>query len=147
MRNSPALSPGLYFPLYRRGPNRYCVSQFLPRHCAARHILCSCTFPLRPFNGGCLCHCSRLCALIPAIFRLHPSLNLNKNPLRSHVPRGQPNILPSTLPRSCWDASTILRLPRRLHSLKYSLIYWLHGLPRGSNHVPIYYLRSFRRQT
>lgn len=147
MRNTPSLSPRLHFPLHSRRLNRYCLSQFVPRYCSSRHILRSSTFPLCPFYRSRICHRRSLCSLIPAVHRLHPSQHLNKNPLWNHVHRSKPYLLPPTLPRPSWDASTVLRLPRCLHTLKHSLLYWVPNLPRGSNYVLIYYLRSIRRQT
>ncbi len=147
MRDTSSLSPRLHLPLHSRRLNWHCPSQFVPRYCSSRHILRSSTLPLRPFHGSRVCYCRSLCSLIPAVYRLHPSQHLNKNSLWNYVHRSKPHLLPTTLPWPSWNASTILRLPRRLHTVKHSLLYWVPNLPRGSNHVLIYYLRSIRRQT
>ena len=145
MRNPSAMSPWLYFPFHSRRPNRNCSSQLLTRHCPTRHVLCSSPLPLCPVNRSSICDCRRFRALIPPILRLHPPQHLNKNPLRSNVRRGQLNLLPPTLPRTSRNASTILRLPRRLYPLKYSFLYRLTNLPSSCNYVLVHYLRSIRR--
>lgn len=147
MRNPSFMSPWLYFPLYGRRTDRDCLSQFLTRHCSTRHILRSRPFPLRPIDRSRIRHCCRIRALIPPIFRLYPPQYLNKNPLWGNVCRSQPNLLPPTLPRPSRHASTVLRLPRRLHPMKHSFIYRLPSLPRSRYYVPIHYLRGFRGQT
>lgn len=147
MRNPPTVGPWLYFPIYCWRTDRHRPSQLVPRHRTTRHILRSSPLPLCPLNGGRVRHRSCLRPLIPPIFRIHSPLHMNKNPLWSHVCRSKSNLLPPTLLRSRRNASTILRLPRRLHPLKHSLIHRLHDLPRGSNYVPLHHLRSLRRQT
>ncbi len=144
MRNSPTMSPWRYLPLYSWRPNRNRPGQLLPRHRPSRHVLCSSPLPLRPVNRSRICHCCRLCALIPPILRLYPSQHLNKNPLWSNVRRSQPNILPPTLPRLSRNASTVLRLPRRLYPLKHNLFNRLPNLACSRNYVPIHHLRSVR---
>lgn len=147
MGNPNTLGPRLHFPFHRRRANRDRFSQLFPRHCPTRHLLRSCPLPLRPLNGSCLCHHGGLRTLIPTILRLHPSQHLNKNPLRGDVCRCQPNLLPPALPRTRRNASSILRLPRCLRTMKHSLIYWLSNLACRSHYVPIHPLRSIRCQT
>lgn len=147
MRNPHTMSPRLYFSIHSRGPNRGRTSQLLNRHRTSRHLLRSSPLSLRLINRGCLCYPGRLRSLIPFILRIHPPQHLNKNPLRSYICRRQPYILSTTLPRACGHATSILRLPRRLHPLKHCLLYRIPNLPSRSNHVSLYPLRSICRQT
>jgi len=147
MRNSASLSSGLHLPIHSWRPNRNCSSQLITRYCPSRHVLRSRPLPLRPVYGSCLCHCRSLRALVPPLYRLHPSSDLNKNPLWGNVCRCKLNLLPSTLPRTSRHASTILRLSRRLYPVKYHLLNWLPNLTSCSNHVFIHYLRSIHRKT
>lgn len=136
------MSPRLYFSFYSGGPNGNCPGKLLTGYCIARHILCSCPLPLCPFDGGRIRYCGSLRSLIPAILGLYPSQHLNKNPLRNYVHRSKPYLLSPTFPRPGRHTSSILRLPGRLHSLKYSLLHRLINLTRRSNYIPIYYLRG-----
>lgn len=147
MGYSPAVSSGLHFPLHGRGAHRDCTSQLLPRHCSTRHILRSSTLPLCSVNGCCICHHGRIHALIPTIFRIHPSQHLNKNPFWGYVRRGKSNFLPTTLPRASRNATTVLGLPRCLYPLKHGVFNWITNLFSSSNYVLIYSLRSICRQT
>lgn len=147
MRNPPAVGSWLYLPIHRGRPHRNCASQLFPRHCAARHLLRCRPLPLCPLNGGSIRYYCCIRSLIPPVLRIHPPQHLNKNSLWHYIRGCQPNIFPTTLPRSCWYASSILRLPRRLYSMKYCLFFWLSYLTSRCNYVPFYYLRSFLRKT
>lgn len=147
MRNTYAMSHRLYFPVHCRRANWYRSVQFLPRHCPSRHVLRCSTLPLCTVNGCSLCHPRRFYPLIPAVLRLYSPQHMNQNPLRSNVRGCQPDLLPSTLPRPRRYASSILRLPRRIHPLKYCLINRITNLPSCCNYVPIHSLRSLRSQT
>lgn len=147
MRHTPSLSLRVYFPLYSWRPHRYYFSKFFPRHCLTRHLLCSSSFPLRPVNRSRIRHCCWVRPLIPLIYRLHPARHLNKNSLWYYVCRSQPHLLPPTFPWPCWHATTIFRLPRCLHPMKYSFLYRLTSFPSGSHPFPIHHLRGLRCQT
>lgn len=72
---------------------------------------------------------------------------MNKNSLWRDVRWGQPYVLPTALPRACRNASTVLRLPRRLYPLKHDLLDRITNFSCSGRNVLIYYLRSIRRQT
>ncbi|KAK7812820.1 hypothetical protein U0070_019846 [Myodes glareolus] len=60
---------------------------------------------------------------------------------------GEHNILPTTLPRSIRSITTLFRLPRCLHHMKYSVLYRIfHFTYNGPNHN-FYNLRSLCFQT
>lgn len=141
------LSPRVHLLIYHRRTDRDCSCKLFPRHRPARHILRSCPLPLRPVHRRCLCHPSRIHPLIPPSHRIHPAPNMSKSPLRSNVYRSKPNILPATLPRPSRNAPTVLRLPRRLHTVKHYLLYRLPNFNSSRNHADIYYLRSLLGQT
>ena len=147
MRNSASLGPRLHLPIHSWRPYRDRSSQFITRHRSSRHILRSRPLPLCPVYRSCLCHCRSLRTLIPSLYRLYPTLNLNKNPLWSNVCRCKPNLLPPALPRTSRHASPILRLSRCLHPMKYYLLNWIPNLTSCSNHVLIYHLRSIYCKT
>lgn len=147
MRRRHTVSPRLYLLIYCRGANRNCSCQLIVGHCSSRHLLRRCSFPLRSLYRSRLCNYGRVRSLISSVYRLHPPRNLNKNPLRSYICGSKPNILPPTFPRPSWHASSLLRLPGRLHPLKYSLFHWFPSVTGSSNHNDVYYLRSFLRQT
>lgn len=142
MRNSPALSIRLYFPVYCWRPNWYCTSQLIPRYYPTRHILCSCPLPLRSIYGGRICHYSRVRSLIPTSLRLHTPQHMIKNPLWSYVCWGKHNILPTTLPRAGRHATAILGLPGCLHPMKHGVFSRLSNFSHRRNYVPIYPMRS-----
>lgn len=144
MRHPPSVSPRLHFPLYSRRPNRDRSGQFLSRHRPPRYVLRSSPLPLCLINRSCVRYRRRLCTLIPPVLRLHPTQHLNKNSLCRHVRGGKFNLLPPTLPRTSRNAPTLLRLPRRLYPLKYSLLNWVTNLFNRSHHILIYPLRSIR---
>lgn len=145
MRDPIIMGLGLYFLIHSRWPNRNCPCQLLFRHRPTRHVLCSSPLPLCSVYRSCICYRCCLRPLIPSILRLHPAQYLNKNSLWNHVRWCKLNLLPATFPWFSRNTSTILRLPRRLHPMKYYFLYWLSNLPRSRNHVLIYYLRSIRR--
>lgn len=147
MRNPTSMGPGLYFPVHSWGLNRYCLSQLITRHYATRHLLCSSPLPLRPFNRSRLCHHGRLCTLIPPSYRLYPPQHLIKNPLWRNVCRRKLNLLPPTLPGSCRNTTTVLRLPRCLHTVKHRFLPRIPDFPNCCHYVPVHHLRSIRCQT
>merc|ERR1712071_453230 len=141
MRNPPSMSPRVHFPIHSWGTNRHCSSQFLTRYCSTRHVLCCSTLPLRSFHGGCIR------TLIPPVHRIHSSRNLNKDSLWNYVHRCKSNFLPTTLPRASRNATTVLRLPRRLYSLKYSILNRIPYFTSSGYYVLIHSLRSICCQT
>lgn len=147
MRSPASMGPRLYFPIHSGGINWHRTSQFFPRHRPSRYILCSRPLPLRTLDRGSICHHGGLCTLIPPIYRIHPPWHLSKNPVRNYVYRSKPHLLPSALPRTRRNASPILRLPRRIHPVKYYLLPGFYNLPRSSNYSSVYYLRSIYGQT
>lgn len=142
MRNPNVMGTWLHLLIYSRRTYGNRPSKLLPRHCPTRHILCRSPLPLRSLYGGCICDRCGLCSLIPTFYRLHSTRHMNQNPFWCNICRGQFNLLPSTFPRTCRNASTILRLPRRIHPVKYSFLNRIPGLFSRSNHVPLHYLRS-----
>lgn len=136
------MSSRLYLPLYSGRSYWDRPRQFLSRHRTPRHVLRCSPLPLRTLHGCCLCHSWWVRSLIPAIYRVYPTRNMNKNSLLSNVCRCKRYILPTALPWTSWNASTVFRLPRRLYSLKHSLLYWIPHLTCSSSRVPIHPLRS-----
>lgn len=147
MRPPNTLSPRVYLPIYHRGANRDCSCELLPRHRPTRHILRSCPLPLCPIHRRCLRHSGRIYPLIPPSHRIHLTPNMSKSPLRGNIYRSEPDILPTALPRSSRNAPTILRLPRRLHTMKHYLFYRLPNFNGSRNHANIYHLRGPLSQT
>lgn len=137
----------LYFPIHCRRPDRNCTSQLITGYRAPRHILCRSPFPLCPIYRSRICHYRRLRPLIPTIHWLYARLNLSKNPLPHHVRRGKYDLLPSTFPRTIWNAPTILRLPRRLYDMKHSILYRVIHLTHSSNPNSVYSMRGLRIKT
>lgn len=144
---SNTLSPRFYFPLYRWRLNRHRTSQLLTRHCITRHVLRSSPLPLCSLHRGCIRYYGRIRTLIPTIHGLHPQFYLSKNPFSYYICRRKHNILPPTLPRSIRNTATLLRLPRRLHNMKYCIINRLIYFPNGSHPNSVYNLRGFRLKT
>lgn len=105
---SHALSPWIHLFIYGRRPNGHRSRQLLSRYHSTRHILCSSPLPLCPIYGGCLCHYSRLCALIPTIYWLHSKRDLSKDPLPGNVCGSKYNFLSPAFPRPVRYASTLL---------------------------------------
>jgi hypothetical protein len=65
-----------------------------------------------------------------------------KSTVYSNIHWNKHNILPTAFPWISWDASTILRLPRRLHKMKHHFINWSYHFIRKSSHIYFYYLRK-----
>lgn len=142
MRNPPSVGPRLYFPIHSRRPYWNCTSQLLLRHRPPRHLLCSSPFPLRLINGSRICHCCSFCPLVSSILRVYPPQYLNKNSLWYYVRRRKSYLLPPALLRPGRHAPTILRLPRRLYTMKHSLLCRILNFTNRRNYVFIHYLRS-----
>lgn len=147
MRPANAMSPRIHLPIHHRRINRDCPSKLLIRHCPARHILRSSPLPLRTINRSSIRNPSRIYPLIPPIHWIHPTLNMGQNTLWSNIRRSKPNLLPSTLPRPSRNTTTILGLPRCLHTMKHHLISRVTNLPNSRNHISIHHLRSLRIKT
>lgn len=122
MRNPSPLSYGIRLPFHYRRLNRNRSVKLVSRCCSSRHLLRSGPFPLRTFNGGCICHLRRIYPLISSIYGTNPSSSLNEVPFLNHVCRREPNIFPSTFPWVSRNATTILRLPGRLYYMKCPVI-------------------------
>lgn len=144
MRPTNTMSTGLHLPVHHWRPNRYHPSKLLPRYRPTRHLLCSSPLPLRAIHRSSICNPSRLHPLIPPIHRVHPPLNVSQNSLRSNIRGCESNLLPPTLPRPGWHATTILRLPRRLYTMKRHLLSRIPHLPNSRNHASVHHLRSLR---
>lgn len=142
-----AMSPRLHLPVHRGRSDRNRTGQLITRHRAPRHILRCSPLPLCPINRSRIRHYGRLRPLIPTIHRLYIRHNLSKNPLPYHICRSQHNLFPSALPRPIWNTTTILRLPRRLHNMKHSILHRVIYLTHSSNPDSIHGLRSFRIKT
>lgn len=141
------MSSRLYFSLYSRWPNRHRPSQLISRHCTSRYLLRSRPLPLCTLNRSCLRHHRGIRSLIPIILRIYTQFNMSKNSLRNYIRRCKPNILPPTLPRFIRNTSTIFRLPRCIHNMKYYLINRLFHLINSSHTNNFHYLRGLRIQT
>lgn len=144
MRSSSSLSPWLYFPFYGRRSDWYYFSQLVFRHCPSRHILCSRPLPLRAVNRSCICYSRWPRSLIPPVYRLYASRNLNKSTFWGNIRRSKFNLLPPTFPWPGWYTPTILGLPRCLHTMKLCLLYRLPSLTISSVSIYVYCLRSIR---
>lgn len=147
MRNTNTMGPGLHFPIYSRGAYRDCTSQLIPGYRTTRHLLRSSSLSLCAVNGGCIRHYRSLRTLVPPLHRIYNTRYLNKNPLRNNICRGKSYLLPPTLPRPSRYATTILRLPRCLLTMKYCIINWLSSLTSSSRNIPLYSMRSIYCQT
>lgn len=147
MRNPSTLGSWICFPLYSRRSYGDRSVELLSRRGYARHLLRSCPLPLCSFNGGSLWYLCRIRSLIPSIYRINPPPSLNQVPLLSNVPRGEPHLLPATLPRPSRNATTVLRLSGRLHHLKRPLFRWINNLSGISRHFPSNPMGSLRGPT
>lgn len=147
MRNASPLSLRIYFPIYSRRPYRNRISKLITGYCSPRYLLRCSPLPLCSINRRCLCDYCGVHPLIPSVYRVYTSRHMNKNPLWCNICRSQSHILSSTLPWPSWNTSPILRLPRCLHTVKYSLINRLYSISDWGNSISLYYLRSLRRKT
>lgn len=128
--------------IHRRGPHWNCPSQLLTRYRPPRHLLRSRPLPLCIINRSSFRYYKRIHPLIPPIHRVYPPPNMNKNSIHNHILRSKPHLLPTTLPRTIWNTSTILRLPRRIHHLKSSIINWIFNFPNRCYPTNIHCMRS-----
>lgn len=147
MRPTNTMSPRIYLPIHHRRTDWNRSSKLLTRHCTTRYLLRSSPLPLRPINRSSICNPSWFHTLIPPIHRIHSPLNMSQSPLRCNVRRSQLNLLPSTFPRPSRYATSILRLPRRLHPMKHYLLSRIAHLPNSRNHTSLHHLRSLRIKT
>ena len=80
--------------------------------------------------------------MIPIIHRTYHKPKMIKGSVRCYICGSKFNILPATLPRISWNTTTILRLPRGLHHMKYYLINRINNLIRRRNNIPIHHMRK-----
>lgn len=147
MRPTNVMSSRIYLPIHHWRINRNCSCKLFPGHRPARHLLRSSPLPLRPIYRRSICNPSRLHPLIPSLHWIHSTLHMSQSPIRSNVCRSKPYLLPSTLPRFSRHASTILRLSRCLHTMKYYFFSRIINLYGSSNYANVHRMRSFRIQT
>eukprot|EP00069_Balaena_mysticetus_P003255 bmy_16483T0 len=86
-------------------------------------------------------------AVLAIIGGIYTQLNMSTNSLHNRICRRQHNLLPTTFLRSIWHASTIPRLPRCLHNMKYYFINRLIHLTNSCHVDNFHYLRGIRIQT
>eukprot|EP00069_Balaena_mysticetus_P001036 bmy_15037T0 len=86
-------------------------------------------------------------AVFAIIGMIYTQLNMSKNSLHNHVCRRQHNLLPTTFLTSIQHASTILRLHRCLHNMRYYFINRLIHLTNSCHIDNFHYLRGIRIQT
>lgn len=147
MTSTNLLSPGFYLPIHSWRNNWCHPSKLISRYCTTRHILRSSTLSLCIINRSSLRYYGWAHPLISIIYRLLIKPNYNKNTILSDIHRGEYNILPTTFLRPIWDTSTILGLPRRLHTMKHNFVYWIYYFTNRSIHVSIHCMRSHDMQT
>lgn len=147
MRDSTTLSFRFCVSIYIRRSNWNCTCQLFNRCYPSRHILRSSTFSLCIINGSCLRHLCRILSLISTFYRLQTSSTIKKDTLLYNVYRSKPNIFPTTFPRFSRNATTILRLSRRLHTMKNSFLYRIYNLTNSNVIFSLSNLRSLRLST
>lgn len=138
------MSPRICIPIHNRRSHRGSPSKLINRYCITRHLLRSSTFPLRTINRSSICNHRRIRSMVPTIHRTNYKPQMTKSPIRCNIFRSKHNILPTTLPRTSWNTTTILRLPRRIYHMKHHLINRINNLIRKSNNIPIHYMRKNR---
>ena len=141
------LSCRVRIPLHNRGINRNHPFQFLPRHHLTRYLLRSRPLPLRSIHGSSIRYFRRIHLLIPPNNRTNQEPILTKIPLHHHIYRSQPHFLPSTFLRIIGYAPSVLRLPRRILYMKYSIIIWVHNLICRVTILHFHLMRSICRST
>lgn len=137
------MSTWLHLPLHRRWFNRNYPSQLIIGHCPPRHILRSCPLPLCSLYRCSICNYRGFRALVPFIYRLHTSYNLNQGSFWYYVCRSKFNFFPTTFSRPCRHATALLRLPGCLYIMEHNFIYGLLSIPSRCSSFPIHHLRSF----
>lgn len=147
MTSAHLLSPRVYFPIHCRRHNRHHPSELIPRHRPTRHILCGSTLPLRPINRSSICYHGGRNTLIPTIHRILAQPDPYKNSILSNIRRSKHNILPTTLPGTFGNTTSILGFPRCLHPVKHHFINRLNHFTGRSAYIPVHCLRSNNIQT
>jgi len=132
----------VYFLIYYWGCNWGNFSKFCTRYYTSWYILCSRTFPLRTKNGGRVCYFCRIYSLIPSFHWINSTSTNSKSSIFCNVRRSKFNLFPSTFPRSCWDTTTLLRLPRCLYKMKCAFINRISNIIYCPNNICIYFMRS-----
>jgi|GEM_PF-4614989 len=105
----------IHLPIHNWWTNRSTSWKCLTRYYASRFILRSSPLPLRPKNGSRICNFRRIYTLIPSIHRCNTTRALSKSSIPYDVHWCKLHILPTTLPRSKRNASTIFRLRRCIY--------------------------------
>lgn len=118
------MSTRIYFLIYYWWTNRNLLIKFIPRYYTTRHILCSCTFPLRPKNGSRIRNFCWNNPLIPPIYRSYSTSTMSKSSILLNIYWCKSNILPTTLLRIKRYTTTIFRLPRYTNKMKCCIILW-----------------------
>jgi len=80
--------------------------------------------------------------MIPTIQRIYHKPKMFKGSIRCYICRSKFNILLTTRPRISWNTTTTLRLPRRLHHMKYYFINRINNCIRKRNSIPIHNMRK-----
>lgn len=137
----------VYLLIYSRRFNRNRTRQFFPWHRPPWHLLCSSPFSLCSIYRSSLCYYRWFYSLIPSILRLYNKHNLSKNSLPNYIRGSKYNFLPTTLLGTVRYTTTLLRLSRRLHYLKYCVFYRLIHLTNRCYLNNFYSVRSIRIQT
>ena len=137
----------IHFPFHNWWTNWNLPIKLIPRYYTTRHILRSCTLPLCTKNGCSICNLCSNNPLIPSNYRINTSPTMSKSSILPNVHWCKSNILPTTLPRSIWYTTTILRLPRYNNAMKRSIIYWCYYFIRSTSPIHLHYLRSSSSST
>lgn len=135
------MSTRIYLPIYNRWCNRHYSIKLSTRYYPPRHLLCCSSLPLRPKNRSSIRNLCSLHTLIPTIHWTNTSRAMNKSPILHYIYWSKFNILPTTLPWTKRNASTILRLSGRPNKMKRSI---LHRITSILHRTPILYLHPMR---
>lgn len=147
IHNNYTMSTRIHFPIHYWRINRNLPIKLISRHYSTRHILRSCTLPLRTKNRSCIWHFRRNQPLIPTIYRTHHAPTMSQSPILLNIHWCKPNILPSTLLRIKRYTTTIFRLPRHIHKMKCSFIIRGNSVIRSTSYFHLCNLRSIRCTT
>jgi hypothetical protein len=142
IQSSLLMSTRICILIHNRRSYRSSTSKLINRYCTTRHLLRSSTLSLCIINRSSICNHRGFCPMIPTIHWAHNKPKVIKGPICRYIRRCKPDILPSTLSRISWYTTTILRLPRCIHYVKYYLINRVNNLIRKSNDISIHHMRK-----
>lgn len=117
-------------------------SKFINWYYFTWYLLCRSSFSLCFIYRRSICNYSWINSMISPIYWINTKWKLFKNSVFNYIYWSKFNFFPPTLFRTCRNTTTIFRLSRRLHFMKYYFFNWKINFNSKNYFFNFYFMRK-----